>query len=59
LSMEKTYGWEDDIETIWLWYINKLVLANGIITQDEYLKIEAEITKRKVQKENEDIYCGI
>lgn len=49
--MEKKYGWEDNVEEIWLSYLNKKVLESGLITQDEYVKIEAEIIKRRLGKE--------
>ena len=48
--MDKKYGWEDEVEEIWLSFFNKKLLESGMITQEEYLKVEAEITKRSADK---------
>ena len=39
------YGWEEDAEKLWLMHFNRSLLASGIITQEEYGKVEAAITK--------------
>lgn len=39
------YGWEEDAEKIWLSFFNRRLLSSGIITQDEYRKVEEAITR--------------
>ena len=39
------YGWEEDAENIWLSCFNRRLLSSGVITQDEYRKVEEAITR--------------
>ena len=39
------YGWEEDVEKIWLSCFNRSLLSSGVITQDEYRKVEEAITR--------------
>ena len=39
------YGWEEDAEKIWLSCFNRSLLSSGVITQDEYRKVEEAIAK--------------
>lgn len=50
--MSEYYGWENDAEEIWLRFFNRKLLECGILTQEEYGKIEAEITKDRLKKKS-------
>ena len=41
----RPYGWEEDAEKIWLSCFNRCLLSSGVITQDEYRKVEEAITR--------------
>ena len=45
----KEYGWENDLETIWLNYINRKVYELGLIMQEEYMKIERVINLERYE----------
>jgi len=45
----KEYGWENDLETIWLNYANRKVFEQGLITREEYMEIERMINMTRLE----------
>ena len=43
--MHELYGWEDDLDSIWLRVINNCLLQKGIISQDEHKRMQVLIAK--------------
>ena len=39
------YGWEEDEEMLWLSHFNRSLLSSGVITQEEYRKVQAAIAR--------------
>ena len=44
--MHELYGWEDDLDSIWLGVINNCLLQKGIISQDEHKRMQVLIAKK-------------
>lgn len=39
------YGWEEDMEKLWMTHFNRSLLSSGVITQEEYRQVEAAISR--------------
>lgn len=48
--MENKYGWENQRGTVWLNHFNNQLLKKGIITPEEYRKMQAIISNHKVEQ---------
>ena len=47
------YGWEKDLQTIWMNYFNKKLLREGLITKEEYIAMERRIHPPKLLNDEE------